>query len=614
MNINKRLFLLSVLISFFVFAFDARAECGVSGRCSHGISLWDPLKYKADFTNFDYVNPDAPKGGDVKFAALGSFDSFNSHILKGVPAAGLGYLYDSLIAESDDEPFSKYGLLAKTIEIADDGGSATFYLREEAHWHDGKMITADDVVFSFNILIEKGHPYYRSYYREVEKAVKINPHTVKFVFKTKTNRELPLILGQIPILPKHYYSKVDFEKTTLEPPLGSGPYKVDSFEPGKWIKYKRAENYWAKDLPVNRGVYNFDTITYDYYRDATVAVEAFKAGEYDFRDENVAKTWATAYNIPQVKDGRIIKEELIHERPTGMQGFVFNTRREKFSDPRVRKAISYAFDFEWANKNLFYDSYTRTESYFSNSEFASRGLPKGLELDILNKYKDKLPPRVFTKEYKVPSTDGSGNNRENLIEARDILKKAGWVVNNEGVLVNKESGEKMEIEFMLDSPTFERVLGPMMKNLKKLGIKASIRTVDGSQYIKRLEDFDFDMIAHVFPQSLSPGNEQQDYWHSSRAFVNGTRNLPGVRDSVVDALVDNIIKAPDKATLVASTRALDRVLLNGYYVIPNWHIKSFRILYWDKFERPKQRGKYMLGLETWWMKEPKNRNQKTARE
>lgn len=410
--------------------------------------------------------------------------------------------------------------------------------------------------------------------------------------------------------------------------MGSGPYKIDSLDPGKWIKYKRVDDYWGKDLPVNKGKYNFDYITYDYYRDFTVAIEALKAGEYDLRAENISKVWATSYEIDAVKDGRMIKENITHERPTGMQGFIFNLRKPKFDDIKVREALSYTFDFEWTNKNIFYGAYTRTTSFFSNSELASSGLPEGLELEILKEYalrqrlkgepitpeeeyrklyakipasyKRFLPPEVFYKEYNPPSTDGSGNVRANLRIASKLLKDAGLKV-VEGVL-HLPDGTPFELEFLLSSPTYERMVGPMIANLKKLGIESMIRTVDSSQYIKRIEDFDFDIIVHSYGQSLSPGNEQEDYWNSDRADIRGSRNVSGIKSPIVDNLVEKIIKAPNKETLIAATRALDRVLLNYHYVIPQYHIRDHRLIYWNKFSRPIISEKYLPGIDNWWIK------------
>jgi microcin C transport system substrate-binding protein len=399
---------------------------------------------------------------------------------------------------------------------------------------------------------------------------------------------------------KAYWRNRDFEKTTLEAPLGSGPYKVASVDPGRSITYHRDPDYWASDLNVNIGHNNFDIIRFDYYRDTTVALEAFKAGEYDFRQENVAKNWATAYDSPALRQGLIKMENMPHEQPTGMQGFVFNTRRDIFKDPRVRQAIAYGFDFEWTNKNLFFGAYTRTKSYFSNSELASRNLPSSAELSILETYRKRLPKEVFTKAYDPPSTDGSGNLRANLRQASRLLKQAGWTI-RDSRLVHNESGQTLNFELLLVSPSFERVALSFKRNLERLGIEMKVRTVDSAQYERRVEDFDFDMIVIAQGQSLSPGNEQRDYWSSVKADIPGSRNLAGIKDPVVDELVELVIAAPDRQTLIERTQALDRVLLWGHYLIPHWHLQQFRVAYWDKFNRPKTSPKYALGFDTWWL-------------
>jgi len=402
------------------------------------------------------------------------------------------------------------------------------------------------------------------------------------------------------VLPRHYWETRDFDKTTLEPPLGGGPYKIAAVDPGRSITYQRVDDYWGRDLPVNVGRDNFDVIQYDYYRDRTVSLEAFKAGEYDFRQENTSKDWATGYESPALREGLMRKEEIANEMPTGMQGFLFNTRREIFAGRKVREALSYAFDFDWTNRALFYGAYARTKSYFSNSELASSGLPSEAELEFLEPFRDQLPESVFTEEFQPPTTDGSGNNRKNLRTASQLLKEAGWII-KDGQLVHGETGMPMKFEMMLRQPNFERVVLPMKKSLKRLGIDMTVRTVDVSQYQKRLDDFDFDMIVMGIPQSLSPGNEQRDFWSSEKADEPGSRNFAGVRDPVVDALVEEVISAPDREALIHRTRALDRVLLSGHYVIPNWHTRVFRVAYWDKFERPSVTPKYSLGFNTWWV-------------
>jgi len=565
----------------------------------HAIAMHGTPRYGPDFEHFDYANPDAPKGGEVRLATIGTFDSLNPYILKGVAASGLAQVFDTLTVSSEDEPFTEYGLLAERIEVAPDRSAVTFYLRPEARFHDGTPVTAEDVVWTFETLKSKGHPFYQAYYASVSRAEALDARTVRFTFVAGENRELPLIVGQMPVLPHHAWAGRDFARTTLEPPLGSGPYAVEAVEPGRSITYRRVADYWGRDLAVNRGRFNFDRIRYDYYRDATVALEAFKAGEYDFRLENVSKAWATGYDGPALREGLIKLEAIPHQRPTGMQAFVFNTRRPVFADRRVRAALAYAFDFEWTNKNLFYGAYTRTESYFSNSELASRGLPEGAELELLERYRGRIPEEVFTRPYRAPASDGSGNIRRNLRAALRLLGAAGWRV-RERRLVDAE-GRPMRFEILLVSPSFERVVLPFRRNLERLGIEVAVRTVDPAQYQRRLDTFDFDMVIATFGQSLSPGNEQRDYWSSKAADTPGSRNLAGVRDPVVDELVDLVIAAPDRKSLVTRTRALDRVLLWGHYVIPQWHVRSFRVAYWDLFARPAVTPPYGLAFETWWV-------------
>ncbi|MCH7957963.1 MAG: ABC transporter substrate-binding protein [Proteobacteria bacterium] len=571
----------------------------------HAIAMHGEPKYGPDFKYFDYVNPNAPKGGEVKLSAIGTFDNLNPYILKGVAAVGLGGLFETLLTNSDDEAFTEYGQLAESIEMPEDRSWVAFTLRKEARWHDGKPVTPEDVIFSLEILKTKGQPFFRFYFADVKKAEKTGPRTVKFTFSGGENRELPLIVGQMPVLPRHFWEGRQFEKTILEPPLGSGPYRIKAFEPGRSITYERVKDYWGAGLPVNKGRYNFDIIRYDYYRDTTVALEAFKGGEYHFRQENVSKDWATAYNSPAVRMGLIKKEEIRHQRPTGMQGFIFNTRMPLFRDPRVRRALAFAFDFEWTNKNLFYGQYTRTKSYFSNSELASTGLPGPDELEFLEPLRGQIPDEVFTKAYEPPAADGSGNIRGNLRKALRLLKEAGWVI-EEGKLVNAGTGAPFAFEILLNQPTWERIALPFRRNLKRLGIDARVRTVDTAQYQRRTEDFDFDMIVDVFGQSLSPGNEQRDMWGSEAAGRPGSRNTIGIRSDAIDTLIDLVIAAPDRESLTARTRALDRVLLWGHYVIPHWHIQSFRVAYWDKFGRPAVTPKYNLGFDTWWIDSGKN--------
>jgi microcin C transport system substrate-binding protein len=558
------------------------------------------LKYPPDFTHLDYADPAAPKGGDVRLASIGTFDSLNPFILKGVPASGLGSVFDTLAYNTEDEPFSEYGLIAESIQMPEDRSWVAYTLRPEARFHDGSPITPADVIFSLRKLQTEGHPFYRAYYGAVAGAEQTGSNTVRFTFTEGANRELPLIIGQMPVLPKHYWADREFNATTLEAPLGSGPYRVASVDPGRSVTYERVPDYWARDLPVNRGRFNFDRIRYDYYRDATVALQAFKAGEYDFRAENIAKNWAAGYEGPALRSGLIVMEEIPHQRPTGMQGFLMNSRRAVFQDPRVRRALAYAFDFEWMNRTLFYEAYTRTHSYFSNSELASSGLPGPAELALLEPHRDSLPAEVFSTEYRAPGTDGSGNPRRNLRAALQLLREAGYEV-RDGVMVHRETGAPLSFELLLVSPSFERVALPFQKALERLGVQMQVRTVDEAQYQRRLNDFDFDMIVAAIGQSLSPGNEQRDFWHSSVANTPGSRNYAGISDPVVDELVEAVIAAPDRDALVHRTRALDRVLLWGHYVIPHWHTRVFRLAYWDKFGRPEISPPYGLAFDSWWV-------------
>jgi microcin C transport system substrate-binding protein len=574
----------------------------------HGIAMHGDLKYPAGFRNFAYVNPMAPKGGTVRLDAIGSYDSFNGFIIKGQPAILLGLIYDSLMTASLDEPFSEYCLLCETVEMPRDRSWVAFTLRANAKWHDGQPVTVEDVIWTFNTLREKGDPFYRFYYANVTKVQKTGERSVKFTFQRSENRELPLIIGQLPVLPKHYWEDRDFEATTLEPPLGSGPYRIETFEPGRSITYARVPDYWGARIPVNVGLNNFDTIRYDYYRDSTVAIEAFKSGAIDYRAENSSRHWATSYNVPAVRDGRIKKETLPHGRSAGMQGFAFNLRRPIFEDRMVRKALAHAFDFEWSNKTLFYGQYTRTRSFFQNSELAATGVPQGREREILAKFGRKLPREVLTTEYNPPATDGSGNNRAQLREALEILRGAGWDIDEESrKLIHKKSKQEMKFEVLLVSPLFERVVLPMKKNLARLGIDITVRTVDTAQYQERLNNFDFDMIVMTWGQSLSPGNEQRNFWGSDAADRPGSRNFTGIKDPVVDDLIEMVIAAPTRQELVHRTRALDRVLQWQHIVIPQLHIPYDRVLYWSKFSRPEIIPTRGASLFTWWIDPEKER-------
>lgn len=567
----------------------------------HGVALHGEPKYPADFTHFDYVNPDAPVGGTLKLASQGGFDSFNPFIIKGSPAPGVGLVYESLMTASADEPFTQYGLLAETVDIADDRRTVTFVLREAARFSDGTPVTSADVEFSFNTLKADGSPLYRYYYANVESLETPDERTVVFHLAEGVNPELALIIGQVPVLSKAYWADRDFTDSTLDIPLGSGPYVVERFETGRFVVYKRNPDYWGWALPVMRGQYNFERLRFDEYRDANVAVEALKSGAYDYRLENVAKTWATGYDIPARREGVFKTDSFPHHRTQGMQGFAFNLRRPQFQDPRVRRALALAFDFEWSNENLFYGQYTRTRSYFDNSELAAVGLPGPLELDVLEPLRGQIPDEVFTTEYQPPSTAGEGGLRANLREALTLLQEAGWTFKDRK-LVNAQTGQPFAFEILLVQPDFERIVLPYIQSLERLGIDARARTVDQAQYINRLNEYDFDMVVSSWAQSESPGNEQREFWGTEAAQQPGSRNVTGLADPAVDALIEQLIAAPDRETLVARVRALDRVLQWQHLVVPHWHLAADRLAYWDKFGKPEVvPDSGVQVVSTWWI-------------
>jgi microcin C transport system substrate-binding protein len=571
---------------------------------AHGISIDGKLKYRADFTHFDYTSDQAKKGGDLVLHGLGGFDKMNPFTLKGEEPDGLGALvFETLAVSSLDEPFAEYGLVARDIELAEDRMSVTFTLNERARFSDGTPITAEDVKFSFETLMgDKANPRYQFYYKDIKKVEVLAPLKVRFHFSQK-NRELHMIAAQLPVLSKKFYTEHPFGESSLVAPVASGPYTVAEFKPGKSITYKRNPDYWAKDLPVRKNMFNYDTITYKYYKDQSVSLEAFKAGEFDFMLVNVAKQWATDLDGEKFDKQLILKEKLSHKNNQGMQGFVMNTRKPLFADRRVRKALCLAFDFEWTNESLFHGQYTRSNSYFSNSQLAATGTPEGLELGYLNPFKGKIPPEVFTQPLQPFSTAPPGSLRKNLRLAKKLLNEAGWQV-KDGRLVN-EKGEPFEFEILLYSPFFVRVIEPYTLNLAKLGIKATIRKVDVALYIRRVKNFEFDMMVNVFGQSQSPGNEQIDYWHSSSADRQGSGNLAGIKDEAVDKLVEKIIYAETQEELTAACKALDRVLWYGYYVVPNWYINYHRVAYWNKFAKPAKLPTYYSSdqaLLTWWVK------------
>jgi microcin C transport system substrate-binding protein len=566
---------------------------------THALSLLGEPALPADFPHFPWVNPDAPKGGEIALTALGSFDTFNQFVLRGTPAVGLNLIYDTLLANSADEASSEYPYLAQWIDLPADRLSISFELNPAARWHDGRPVTAADVVFTFNALRTQGRPFFRSYWGDVTEVVAEGERRATFRFRSNENRELGLILGQMQVLPAHWWEGRDFSRPLLDPPLGSGPYRLERFEAGRSLVYARVPDWWARDIPTQKGMQNFDRQRFEYFRDTTVALEAFKAGQIDFRTENSARDWATGYDFPAMRAGLAKQDELRHELPTGMQAFAMNLRRPLFQDARVRRALIELFDYEWMNRNLFFGTYTRTQSYFSNSELASSGLPSGAELAVLEPFRGRIPPEVFTAEYKLPVTDGSGNNREGLRTALRLLQEAGWRVQNRRLV--GPQGQPFEFEILLQGATFERIALPYVQALERVGMTVRVRTVDPSQYQARTDAFDYDMTVDVIGQSLSPGNEQRDFFTCAKARENGSQNIAGICDPVVDELVELVINAPDREQLIARTRALDRVLLWNNFMIPNWHSRSFRIAFWDKFGRPERNPRYGLGLETWWV-------------
>lgn len=585
----------------------AGAGAGVSGRAAaedavplrtYGLALVGEPKLPADFTHFPYANPDAPKGGEVVVAAVGSYDSFNPFVLRGTPGP-VTSLWDTLTRPSADEPDTAYGHLAHTIEVAADKSGVAFELRPEARFHDGTPITAEDVAWTFETLRAHGRPYYRQYYAGVDQVSVEGPHRVVFRFKTKDNRELPVILGQLQVLPKHWWQGRDFEAPLSEPPLGSGPYKIARFEFGRTLVMERVADYWGANVPTAKGRDNFGSIRTEYFRDSTVALQAFKAGQIDFRRENISKVWATEYDFPAIQKGLVKKQSFASRLPTGMQAFVMNTRRPVFANRLVRQAMAQVFDFEWENKNLFFGLYTRTESYFSESDFASSGLPAPDELALLEPLRGKVTPEVFTTAFKLPVTDGSGNNREGLRSALALFKQAGWEVKDRKLV--DANGAQMSFEILLDEPVFERVTLPFVQWLQRLGIGVSVRTVDPSQYEKLTDAFDFDMTVAVFGESDSPGNEQMDYWSSGSAKETGSSNLAGVSDPAVDTLVGKIVSAKTRLDLIAATRALDRVLLNGWYVVPHWHIREVWAAWWDRFGHLDVPIRGGMAFDSWWV-------------
>ena len=579
-------------------------------------SLIDTEAETGTFEHYSYVNPDAPKGGTLNSAAFGTFDSFNPFIVRGTPAAGLtefgGLLWDTLMQQSPDEAGTSHGLVAEAFKYPEDYSSATYRLNPDAKWHDGTPITAEDVVWSFNMLTEIS-PSYNRYYANVTEAVALSEHEIKFTFDQAGNRELPHIMGDLTVLPKHWWegedaqgNKRDITQPTLEPPLGSGPYKIESFQPGSRIVWSRVEDYWGADLPVNVGRNNFDRIDYTYFLDDNAEFLAFtKGGIEDIRRELSTRRWSVEYDFPAFERGDVIKREFVSESIEGMQAFAFNMRKPRVADRRVRRALTLAYNFEEQNRIQFFGLNKRFSSYFEKSELASSGVPKGLELEILEPFRDDLPPELFTQEFELPVFDTRTAERDHLREAVRLFDEAGWAI-RDGKMVNKETGEPFTIEFLGASPTSEVIAGGLIANLRKIGIQATLRIVDTSQYIARYQAFEFDAVTARFPQSESPGNEQRDYWSSQAAETPGSRNIPGIQDPVVDALIDKIIYAEDREELVATVRALDRVLLWNYYTVPQYYQPTMRYAYWDKFGIPEEQPAYAgIDTQSWWVLQDK---------
>jgi microcin C transport system substrate-binding protein len=581
----------------------------------HGLSLYGDLKYKADFKHFDYVNVNAPKGGVVREVAIGTFDNFNPVVadIKGSVAAGLGLVFETLTTSAFDEVSSAYGLLAESVTYPDDFSAATYRLRREAKWHDGRPVTVEDVIFSFNSY-KQHSPRFSLYYQHVTKIEKTGERDVTFTFDAPGNREMPQIVGELTVLPRHWFEGTDSSgkprdvgTQSLELPLGSGPHRIkEGFVPGHTTVFERVKEYWGKDVPVNIGRNNFDEVRIEYFRDPTIALEAFKADQFDWRIENVARYWATAYDFPAVLDKRVVKEEFPIRSSGMMQAFVLNTRRAKFTDPRVRRAFNLALDFEEMNKQFFFSQYTRIASYFEGTELASSKLPTGLELEILETVRDEVPKEVFTTEYKNPVNGNPEAVRNNLREATRLLREAGYEVRNQK-LVNAKSGEAMDVEFLLESPVFERFVLFYKPSLERLGIGVTVRTVDDSQYENRMRAFDFDIVVNNWPQSLSPGNEQRGDWGSRAADRPGSRNLIGLKNPAVDKLIDRLVFAKSREELVAATRALDRVLLMNHYVVPQWTYGKVRSARWDRFSHPENMPAYGAAAfpTIWWWDEAK---------
>lgn len=584
---------------------------------SHGYAQFGTLKYPAKFTHFDWVNPQAPKGGTLRAMAFGTFDTLNPYTFKGSSPVttpnflqyGVNELNETLMVgtgqrdPSGDEATSSYGLIARSVEYSEDRSWVVFNLRPEARFHDGRPITAADVAFSYRTLLKEGHPLYRTNLQEVQRVDILNPKRIRFLFKRAGNPLLILRLGEMPVLPQHYWKGRDFKATTFEPPLGSGPYRITQVQPGRSLVFERVKDYWGKDLAVNRGKYNFDRVEFEFYRDSDVAFEAFKAGEFDVYIEHQAKNWATGYNFPAVRRGQVIQAQIAHQIPTQTQGLFMNSRRAAFSDDRVRQALGLMLDFEWTNRTLFSSAYKRASSYYPNSEFSATGLPVGKEWLLLAPYRDQLPAALFTQPYSVGKTNGRGIDRDTLRQALNLLGQAGWKLSGQRLL--NSNGQPLKLEILLVNPNLERILQPYVENLASIGIDARLRTVDRAQYKQRLDQFDFDMILMTLNQTLSPGLEQWLYFHSSQAATKGSKNYAGVKSPVVDHLLESLLNAQSRDDQVAAARALDRVLLWQHYMVPNWYLDYHRLAYRNRFAFVAT-PPYTLGLNSWWLKPTEN--------
>ena len=583
---------------------------------SHGLTILGKPALPADFPYFPYVNPDAPKGGHVTLDRVGTYDSFNPFILRGTPeayttapwvtlpggsgsGASVGHVWESLLTASADEIATAYCHLAEAVELPADRMWVAFDIRPEARFADGQPVTAEDVAWTFRTLLEKGRPSFKIQVADVTEVVVEGPRRVVYRFKSNENRELPLLVGALPVLPKHFFEGRDFARPLTDAPIGSGPYRITGFELGRSVTYERNPDWWARDRPTGKGTNNFDRVRSEYYRDSAVAMEAFKAGSIDLRSENISKNWATAYDFPAVKNGLVIKQVYPHKLPNGFQGYAMNTRRPVFANPLVRQAMTEMFDFEWTNKNLFYGAYTRLNSYFSNSDLASTGIPEGAELALLEPWRAQLPAALFTEAYKLPVTDGSGNNRDQLRRALDLLRQAGWQIKDRKLV--DESGRPMSFTVLLSDPSLERPTLPYTESLKKLGIDARVRTVDPAQYQRLTDEFDLDMTMMVYPQGDIPGNELRDYWSCAAAKAQGSSNVSGVCSPVVDALIDKVVNTQDRESMTVAARALDRVLLWQFDAVPNWGSRQFNIAYWDRFGFPDKPIRGGFNFDTWWV-------------